>query len=289
MKSGQQQIAVVTGSSSGIGLETSFLLAKKGIYTYATMRNQSKLEEIRAYARKDGLPLDSLYLDVTDGKSISEAVNKIVSEKGGIDILVNNAGYALLGPLELLHLDEIKEVFETNFFGIIRLVQHILPVMRKQKYGRIINISSLAGRIGLPLSVAYVSSKFALEGLTESLRYEVQDFGIHVILIEPGVIKTNFLNSMKVGKNVIMLENDKNDHSEYREMIRKRVSAFKPRFEKGLFPNSVAETVLQAATSVNPMMRYLVGQDAIKRMEKREKMSDEEFSRFVMDSVLGKE
>lgn len=289
MKGGQKQIAVVTGSSSGIGLETSLLLARKGIYTYATMRNQSKLDEILAYARNDGLPLDSLYLDVTDGKSISEAVNKIISEKGRIDILVNNAGYALLGPLEQLLLDEIKEVFETNFFGVIRLIQHILPVMRKQKYGRIINISSLGGRIGFPLSTAYVSSKFALEGLTESLGYEVQDFGIHVILIEPGVIKTNFLNSMKVGKNVITSENSNDVHTEYREMIRKRVSAFKPRFEKGLFPNSVAETVLEAATSVNPMMRYLVGQDAIKTMEMREKMCDEEFSRFVMDSVLGKE
>jgi NAD(P)-dependent dehydrogenase (short-subunit alcohol dehydrogenase family) len=233
MKSGQQQVAVVTGSSSGIGFETSLLLARNGIYTYATMRNQSKSEEILANAKKDNLPLKTLHLDVTNEKSILEAIKKIIAEKGRIDILDNNAGYSLLGPLEQLQINEIKEEFETNFFGIIKLIQIVLPIMRKQRYGRIINISSLAGRIGFPFSSAYVSSKFALEGLTESLGYEIQNFGIHVILIEPGVIRTNFLNSMKLGKNVITSQNDSNINSPYTEMIQKRVSAFKPRFEKG--------------------------------------------------------
>jgi NAD(P)-dependent dehydrogenase (short-subunit alcohol dehydrogenase family) len=196
MGSKQHQIALVTGSSSGIGFKTSLRLARNGIYTYATMRNLSKSKEILDYARKDNLPLKVLRLDVTNKESISEAVNKIISEKSRIDIVVNNAGYSLLGPLEQLHIDEIKEEFETNFFGIIKLIQSVLPMMRKQGYGRIINISSLAGRIGFPLSSAYVSSKFALEGLVESLRYEVQPFGIHVCLIEPGVIKTNFVNNM---------------------------------------------------------------------------------------------
>jgi short-subunit dehydrogenase len=109
-----------------------------------------------------------------------------------------------LGPLEQLDIVEIKDEFETNFFGIIELIQKVLPLMRKQGYGRIINISSLAGRIGFTLSSAYVSSKFALEGLVESLRYEVQPFGIHVTLIEPGVIKTNFVNNMKVGVETLL-------------------------------------------------------------------------------------
>ena len=247
MKSGQQQVAVVTGSSSGIGFETSLLLARNGIYTYATMRNQSKSEEILTYARKDNLPLKTLHLDVTNKKSILEAIKKIIAEKGRIDILVNNAGYSLLGPLEQLQINEIKEEFETNFFGIIKLIQSVLPTMRKQRYGRIINVSSLAGRIGLPFSSAYVSSKFALEGLTESLGYEIQNFGIHVILIEPGVIRTNFLNSMKLGKNVITPQNDSNINSPYTEMIQKRISAFKPRFEKGSPPIEVAEVVLEAS------------------------------------------
>lgn len=288
MKSEQQQVAVVTGSSSGIGFETSLLLARNGIYTYATMRNQRKSEEILANARKDNLPLKTLHLDVTNEKSILKAMKKIIDEKGRIDILINNAGYSLLGPLEQLDIDEIKAEFETNFFGIIKLIQSVLPTMRKQRYGRIINISSLAGRIGFPFSSAYVSSKFALEGLTESLGYEIKNFGIYAILIEPGVIRTNFLNSMKLGKNVITPQNDSNINLPYTEMVQKRISAFKPRFEKGSSPIEVAEVGLEAATSQHPKPRYLVGNDAMKMIKKRKDTSDEEFGRLVMDSVLGR-
>lgn len=293
MKGEQQQIALVTGSSSGIGFETALLLARNGIYTYATMRNLSKSEEILACARNDNLQLETLRLDVTDEGSISEAIDMIIDKKDRIDILVNNAGYSLLGPLELLHLDEIKEEFETNFFGIIRLIQCVLPIMRKQRYGKIINISSLAGRIGFPLSSAYGSSKFALEGLTESLGYEVQNFGIHVILIEPGVIKTNLVNNMKLGNEIMKLQ-DRDDNkiidgdSPYAEIINKRISAFKPRYEKGSSPKIVAEKVLEAAISDNPKARYLVGGDALKMIERRNNATDEEFGRLVMDSVLGR-
>jgi NAD(P)-dependent dehydrogenase (short-subunit alcohol dehydrogenase family) len=289
MRRKQHQIALVTGSSSGIGFETSLRLARNGIYTYATMRNLSKSKEILGYARKDNLPLKILRLDVTNKESISEAVDKIISEKSRIDIVVNNAGYSLLGPLEQLQLDEIKEEFETNFFGIIKLIQSVLPIMRKQGYGRIINVSSLAGRIGFPLSSAYVSSKFALEGLVESLRYEVQPFGIHVSLIEPGVIKTNFVNNMKIGKNVITSSNSNNDNSPYVEVLRKRISAFKPRFKNGSSAGEVADMVLKAVTSDIPKARYLVGEDALKMMEKRKITADEEFARSVMNSVLGRD
>ena len=289
MRSKQQQIALVTGSSSGIGYETSLRLAQNGIYTYASMRNLSKSGEILGYAKRNNLPLKTLRLDITDEESISGAIDKIIAEKKRIDIIVNNAGYSLLGPLEQLDIDEIKDEFETNFFGIIRLIQSALPIMRKQGYGRIINISSLAGRIGLPLSSAYVSSKFALEGLVESLRYEVQPFGIHVILIEPGVIKTNFVNNMKVGRNVITSSNTNNGISPYVEILQKRISAFKPRFEKGLAASKVADMVLEAVTADNPKVRYLVGEDALKMMEKRKNSTDEEITRLVMNSVLGGE
>lgn len=288
MKSKQQQIALVTGSSSGIGYETSLRLAQNGIYTYASMRNLSKSGEILGYAKRDNLPLKMLCLDITNKESISRAIDKIIAEKNRIDIVVNNAGYSLLGPLEQLDIDEIKDEFETNFFGIIKLIQSALPIMRKQGYGRIVNISSLAGRIGFPLSSAYVSSKFALEGLVESLRYEVQPFGIHVTLIEPGVIKTNFVNNMKVGKNVIISSNN-NGISPYVEILQKRISAFKPRFEKGLAASKVADMVLEAVTADNPKVRYLVGEDALKMMGKRKNSTDEEITRLVMNSVLGGE
>jgi NAD(P)-dependent dehydrogenase (short-subunit alcohol dehydrogenase family) len=286
----RQQIALITGSSSGIGFETSLLLARNGIYTYATMRNLSKSQEILDITKKECLPLKVLTLDVTDEKSTQKAIEMVMYEQNRIDILVNNAGYSLVGALEQLSMDEIKEEFETNFFGIIRLIRKVLPLMRKQRSGRIINVSSLAGRIGLPLASAYVSSKFALEGLSESLKYEVQDFGIYVILIEPGVIKTNFIKNLKIGKQVITSENgDVNTSSAdlpYAEITKKRISAFKPRFEKGSSPKEVADTILEAVTSDNPKFRYIVGQDASKLMDIRKNTSDEEFGKIVMNSVL---
>lgn len=294
----RQQIALVTGSSSGIGFETALTLARNGIYTFATMRDLNKSKEILGYARKDSLPLETLCLDVTDEHSILDAINMIIDKKNQIDILVNNAGYSLLGPLEQLHIDEIKTEFETNFFGAIRVMQKVLPIMRKQRCGKIINISSIAGRIGYPLSSAYVSSKFALEGLAESLKYEVQDLGVHVILIEPGVIKTNFVSNMKIGNRTMILQNrnsNKNnnnnnkiieENSPYVEITNKRISVFKPRFERGSSSKIVADKVLEAVISDNPKTRYLVGDDALKMMERRNHTSDEEFDRLVMESVL---
>jgi NAD(P)-dependent dehydrogenase (short-subunit alcohol dehydrogenase family) len=286
----RQQIALITGSSSGIGFETSLLLARNGIYTYATMRNPSNSQEILDITKKECLPLKVLTLDVTDEKSTQKAADMVMYEQNRIDILVNNAGYSLVGALEQISMDEIKEEFETNFFGIIKLIQKVLPQMRKQRSGRIINVSSLAGRIGLPIASAYVSSKFALEGLSESLKYEVQDFGIYVILIEPGVIKTNFIKNLKIGKQVITSENgDVNTSSAdlpYADISQKRISAFKPRFEKGSSPKEVADTILEAVTCDKPKFRYIVGQDASKLMEIRKNTSDEEFGKIVMNSVL---
>jgi NAD(P)-dependent dehydrogenase (short-subunit alcohol dehydrogenase family) len=286
----RQQIALITGSSSGIGFETSLLLARNGIYTYATMRNLSRSQEILDITKKECLPLKVLTLDVTDEKSTQKAVDMVMHEQNRIDILVNNAGYSLVGALEQISMDEIKEEFETNFFGIIKLIQKILPQMRKLQSGRIINVSSLAGRIGLPIASAYVSSKFALEGLSESLKYEVQDFGIYVILIEPGVIKTNFIKNLKIGKQVITSENgDVNTSSAdlpYADITQKRISAFKPRFEKGSSPKEVADGILEAVTSDKPKFRYIVGQDASKLMDIRKNTSDEEFGKIIMNSVL---
>ena len=286
----RQQIALITGSSSGIGFETSLLLARSGFRTYATMRNLSKSKEILHITKKENLPLRVLPLDVTDEESTQKAIDMVMYEQNRIDILVNNAGYSLVGALEQLSIDEIKEEFETNFFGIIKLIHKTIPIMRKQRSGRIINVSSLAGRIGLPIASAYVSSKFALEGLSESLKYEVQEFGIYVILIEPGVIKTDFIKNLKIGKQVITSENGNANTTSadlpYAEITKKRISAFKPRFEKGSSPKEVADTILEAGTSDKPKFRYIVGQDASKLMDIRKNTSDEEFGKIVMKSVL---
>lgn len=278
----KKKVAIVTGSSSGIGFETSLLLARNDFYTYVTMRNIDKSKAITNLKQKEKLSLEVLQLDVTSDESVKEAIQKITNEQERIDVLVNNAGYALVGPFEELSIEEFKEQFETNVFGVIRVIQAVLPIMRRQRCGTIVNISSIAGKIGFPLTSAYASSKFALEGLSESIAYEIEQFGIKVILIEPGVIKTNFNNNLKIGKRVTIDSN-----SPYVEMTQKRISRFKPRFESGSPPIEVAKVILKAITSENQSeLRYLVGNDAFKLMEIRNNMSEKEFGKIVIKSVL---
>jgi short-subunit dehydrogenase len=258
------------------------LLARNGFYTYATMRNLDKSKAITNLKQKEKLSLEILQLDVTADESVKEAINKITNEQERIDVLVNNAGYALVGAFEELSIEEFKEQYETNVFGVIRVTQAVLPIMRNQKCGTIVNISSIAGKIGFPLTSAYVSSKFALEGLSESMAYEIEQFGIKVILIEPGVIKTNFDNNLKIGKKVVIDQN-----SSYAEMTQKRISGFKPRFESGSPSIEVANVILKAITSENPLeLRYLVGNDAFKLIKIRNNTSDNEFRKLVVKSVL---
>ena len=195
-----EKVAVVTGTSSGIGFETALALARDGYHTYATMRNTAKSNKIKELGQKESLKISVLELDVDDEDSIKTTIKKILDEKQSIDVLVNNAGWGLWGCVEDVSIDEFKAQFDTNFFSIIRLIQEVGPAMRKQGSGKIVNISSVAGRIGFPASPAYISSKFALEGLSESLRLEMSPFGVDVIIIEPGVIKTNFLNPVKLAK-----------------------------------------------------------------------------------------
>jgi short-subunit dehydrogenase len=277
-----KKVAVVTGSSTGIGFETSLLLARNGFYTYATMRNLDKSKAITSLKQKEKLSLEILQLDVTADESVKKAINKITSEQERIDVLVNNAGYALVGAFEELSIEEFKEQYETNVFGVIRVTQAVLPIMRNQRCGTIVNISSIAGKIGFPLTSAYVSSKFALEGLSESMAYEIEQFGIKVILIEPGVIKTNFDNNLKIGK---MVHNNLN--SSYAEMTQKRINGFKSRFENGSPSIDVAKVILKTITSENPTkLRYLVGNDAFKLIKIRNNVSDKKFRKLVIKSVL---
>ena len=264
-----QSVALVTGSSSGIGFETSLLLARNGYHTYASMRNLGKSKTITEISNREKLPLSVIQLNVDDDKSVKDAIYRIENEQGRIDVVVNNAGYLLIGSLEELSIEEFKEQFETNFFGAIRVIKEVLPIMRRQRVGTIVNISSLAGRVGLPLNSPYVSSKFALEGLSESMAYEIEQFGIKLVLIEPGYIKTNLANSFKTGKNVDVTAANKKNNSPYAEFIQNRIAALGPSVEAGLDPIEVAKVILKAATSQNPYLRYLVGEGAIKLMDIR--------------------
>ena len=192
------RVAVVTGSSTGIGFETSLMLARNGYFTYATMRDIQKSKEIKRIAQQENLPIRIVEMDVDNDNSVKKTIEKIISERNRIDILVNNAGYGLFGALEDLPMEEIKRQYETNVFGVIRVSQYVLPIMRTQRDGIIVNISSVSGLAGIPSQSVYVSTKYALEGLSESLSFEVETYGIKIILIEPGVINTGFVEDLVV-------------------------------------------------------------------------------------------
>jgi short-subunit dehydrogenase len=198
-----QKVAIVTGSSSGIGFETSLILARNGFHTYATMRNLEgeKTKPLTEVVKNENLQLQAIELDVDNDKSVIDAINTIVEERKRIDVLINNAGYALGGALEDSSMNEIKAQFETNFFGAVRAMKAVLPVMRRQGEGKIVNITSMGGRIAIPLSSSYHGSKFALEGLSESIQYELEPFGIKVILVEPEAVGSNFWKNIKIAKS----------------------------------------------------------------------------------------
>ena len=292
----KQGIAVVTGSSTGIGFETSLLLARNGFYTYATMRDTSKSDKIEKIVYKEKLPLKVLPLDVNNDNSVRNTIHKILDEKKKIDILINNAGYGLFGALEDISIDEVKKQFETNLFGAIRTIKETLPTMRKQRNGIIINVTSIAGVVGVPAECIYVSTKFALEGLSESISYELQPYGIKVILVEPGVINTNFVPNIKLAdktddksqQTLINQEksetyysgNDikKKNSSYYSNTIDTFLSNYYPAMKNAPLPNEVATVILEAiknaSNSSECLFRYIVGEDAKTLAHAKKNMSD---------------
>jgi len=273
-----QKVALITGSSSGIGYETSLALARANYFTYATMRNTGKSASIQKIAKKENLSLDVIELDIDKENSIKSAVKKILEQKGRIDVLVNNAGYGLFGCIEDITMEDLRAQFETNFFGIVRLIQEVAPIMRKQGSGIIVNVSSVAGRIGFPGTPAYISSKFALEGFSECMRYELSPFGIKTIIIEPGVIKTNFFSSMKVAKA--------KPGSPYSEITEKVLNGVKMMAEMGTPPIEVAKTIMKAIDTENPLPRYPVGSDAIMFLEAKKMKNDIDFENYIKKELF---
>ena len=273
-----EKVAVVTGSSSGIGYETSLALAREGYFTYATMRDLKKEAVIKKIAEEENLPLKVIELDVDNDDSVQNAVETIIEEKQRIDVLVNNAGWGIWGTAEDVSIEEFRAQFETNFFSVVRMIQKVAPIMRKQGTGDIVNISSIAGRIGFPVSTAYISSKFAIEGLSESLRYELGPFGIDVIIIEPGVIKTNFFDSMKTAKKA---------DDAYKEITEKVISGVKMMAEMGTPPKEVANVIIKSLKEEKPLPRYVVGNDAAMFLEAKKMKTDIEFENYLKKELYG--
>ncbi len=274
-----EKVALVTGSSSGIGLETVLSLARDGYHTFASMRNPQKAGELEHAAKKENLAIKIIELDVDKEESIVSAIKKIVTDSGRLDVLVNNAGYGQFGCTEDLTIDDFRKQFETNFFSIVRIIQEVAPIMRNQNSGNIINISSVVGRMGLPGSPAYISSKFALEGLGECLRYELGQFGIKTTMIEPGVIKTNFFKSMKVPES--------NIDPKYKTLTDNILAGLKMMVEMGTAPSQVADVVMKAIHDEDQMLpRYVVGTDATMFLEAKKMKTDMEFEKYMSKELF---
>ena len=273
-----EKVALVTGSSSGIGLESALALARDRYKTFASMRDIKKSGELEQAAKKENLSIEIIQLDVDKEESIVSAIRKIVSDCGRIDVLINNAGYGQFGCTEDISVNDFRKQFETNFFSIVKIIQEVAPIMRKQKSGNIINISSVAGRMGLPGSSAYISSKFALEGLCECLRYELGQFGIKTTLIEPGVIKTNFFESMLIP--------DSTKDPKYKEITDHILSGLKMMVQMGTPPSEVAKVIMKAIHDDEMLPRYIVGTDAVMFMEAKKMKTDLEFEKYLSKELF---
>jgi NAD(P)-dependent dehydrogenase (short-subunit alcohol dehydrogenase family) len=278
--SSDQKVAIVTGSSTGIGYETSLILARNGFLTYATMRNLNKSEDMKLTVAKENLPIQIKQLDVTEDLSVKNAIQEISSETGRIDVIVNNAGYGLNGAFEDLAMDEVKAQYETNVYGLMRTTQAVLPIMRKQKSGTIVNISSGAGRFGFPGGSAYVSTKFAVEGLSESMSYELEPFGIKVVIVEPGVIRTNFMDGLVIAKK------SQDPNSPYSQIMQKIATGFEEMMKNASSPDLVAKVVLNAIRDKNPSLRYLAGNDVEAWLGGNRKIADEELYKMMKQNLM---
>ena len=269
--------ALITGCSSGIGLHTAIALAKNGYAVYATMRDTKKDAALREAAKKASVDVTVSQLDVNDDSSISNAVNSMMEQTGRIDVLVNNAGFGQFGTLEDTPISDFKKQFETNYFGVVYTIQKVLPHMRAQKSGRIVNMGSVAGRMGLPCSPAYISSKFALEGLTECLRYELDKFNIQTTIIEPGVVKTSFFDSLKITPP---------GNKDYQKMLDHIMSGLQMMVQMGTDPKVVADIVVDALNEDYMKPRYVAGADADMFMKARNSRTDTEFEEFMKKEVF---
>ena len=240
-----KRVVLITGASSGVGQSTALLLSQKGYKVFGTSRNSASAEAIPTVAM--------LPLDVRSDDSVAACVKAVADEAGRIDVLVNNAAYELAGALEETSIDEAKAQFETNFFGVIRMVKAVLPSMRQNRQGQIINVSSLSGVSSIPFMGIYSASKFALEGYTQALRLEVHPFNIHVSLAEAGFLKTPMMNKRQV--STVQLE----DYNLWRQ---RAFDAIRDHEQKAPGADLVAQTLLSIIASKTPRLRYVIGSQA---------------------------
>ena len=260
---------IVTGANSGIGRSTAITLAKNDYTVFATMRSLERGEKLRGIAQELNLEIKAVELDVSDTDSVNQGINEILNQTDQIDILINNAGVGSNAVIEDVDIESDKSVFETNFWGVVRCIQAVLPTMRQQKSGHIIQVSSIAGRVGLPAQPIYSASKWALEGLSENLAHDLSSFGVRVSIIEPGVTRTAIL-----GKNNTVPQND-----DFENIYARMLDMYMQGIEANIRPEIVSETILQCVESSSKQLRWPVawGAEAMINARHDGSVSDEEW------------
>ncbi|PAM96229.1 short-chain dehydrogenase/reductase [Flavobacterium sp. IR1] len=267
-----KKTVLVTGASAGIGKATAIYLAQKGYNVYGAARRIEKMQDLKAKGVKP------IVLDVTKEDSITSCVNAILSETGSIDILINSAGLGSYGALEDVSMAEAKNQMEINVFGVARLIQLVLPQMRKNKFGKIVNISSIGGKVGLPLGCWYHASKFAIEGLSDCLRNEVKQFGVDVIVIEPGGTKSE------------MIENGTADlkrtsgETVYKDLANAVIKSYTTQKDKAIEAVEIAKLIAKGIEAKCPKARYAAS-NAKPFLLIRKLLSDRLFDKMVMSQM----
>ena len=257
---------VITGANRGIGMDTTLAFARAGFKVYATMRNPEGAESLKEIVDNESLDVSLLKMDVNDDDSVIDCLNQIQDESGALDVIVNNAGIERHGAIEEMDLSVFKEVMETNYFGVIRCVKAVLPLMRENENGCIINIASVAGHISSSPLAPYSSSKFALEAFSEALAQEVKPFNIRVGIVEPGIINTDMASDIQAAE----------PNSNYPQAFRFG-GMFRASLENPTSPTLVADTILNVVQSGTWDLRHPVGPDAIPFLEWRASMTDEQW------------
>jgi NAD(P)-dependent dehydrogenase (short-subunit alcohol dehydrogenase family) len=275
MPKSEKKVVLITGASSGMGKETALTLAREGHVVYGAARRVDKMRDL---VEAGG---HAVALDVTDEAKVREVVAGILSAAGRIDVLINNAGFGLYGAVEDTTLDDARRQFEVNLFGVAAVTKAVLPAMRAQKSGRIINITSMGGKLHTPLGAWYHASKHALEGWSDCLRLETSQFGIDVVIVEPGAIATEF------GAVLTQPMVDRSGNGSYGPMTRAVAQATNATYEKGgSSPTSVvAKTIVKAMAAKRPKTRYVVGKYARPLLFMRRWLSDRAFDGIVMSQV----
>ncbi|WP_341904879.1 oxidoreductase [Fluviicola taffensis] len=261
---------LITGASSGIGKATAIYLAQNGYQVYGAARRAEKLKELETYGIKP------ITMDVTKDESIVACVNRILEESGRVDVLINSAGLGSYGALEDVPMDEAKNQLEINLFAAARLIQLVLPGMRKNRYGKIVNISSIGGKVGLPMGTWYHASKFAIEGLSDSLRNEVRQFGIDVIVIEPGGTKSEMV---EIGGKDLMRVSGQTAYANLAKSLDKMYAAVEKSASEAIV---ISKLIKKGIEAKNPKTRYIGGKMAKPMLFLRRMLSDKLFDRMLM-------